>query len=181
MTTKHTGAPPRRKATTLRARRAAEQARTTLAKQKYLIEHADYGIVARSAVAAGVSRGQVYVWRETDPVFVEAEKDALINAGELLEQEATRRGRVGWIEPVYQLGQRVGFVRKYSDHLLTQMMKAKVPERHREVRELTGKGGKDLFQAIPIQQMSTADLIRQTREDLAILEAAAEEEESQKG
>lgn len=174
--TKKTGSTARQKTAAARARKE-DQARTVLAKQKYLIEHADYGIIARSAAAAGVERGLVYRWRENDPEFAAAEKEALVNAGELLEQEATRRGRAGWIEPVYQLGQRVGFVRKYSDHLLTQMLKARVPERHREIRELTGKGGKDLFQTIQVQQMSTADLIRQTREDLAILEAAAEEEE----
>jgi hypothetical protein len=42
--------------------------------------------------------------------------------------EIRRRAIEGWNDPVYQMGQRVGSVRKYSDVLLIFLAKRLMPE-----------------------------------------------------
>jgi hypothetical protein len=70
-------------------------------------------------------------------LFDEAHEDAL----DALEEEARRRAVDGVLEPVYQGGEKVGTIRKYSDALLMLLLKGKRPDTFRERHEVTGKNG----------------------------------------
>lgn len=68
-------------------------------------------------------------WRpEGTPSFAEDYHAAMAEGTDVLEEEALRRGLDGYDEPVYQGGALVGHVRKYSDHLLLNTLRARRPE-----------------------------------------------------
>lgn len=82
--------------------------------------------------AARYSRARVYVWRQDDADFAARWARARTIAGDLLEEEADRRGRDGYDEPVFYQGKEIGAKRKYSDSLLHARLKAVRPEDYRE-------------------------------------------------
>lgn len=87
--------------------------------------------VSKACAAARLPMRTAYNWREEDVDFA-AEWEAAIEVGtDGLEDEAIRRGRDGVNKPVYQGGDRVGYVRQYSDLLLVTMLNARRPEKFR--------------------------------------------------
>lgn len=124
----------------------------TLAKRKqlFLTELANRANVSAAAAAAGVDRATPYRWREADSRFAEAWDSAVDVAVDGLEAEAWRRAHIGWDEPVYQRGEEVGTVRRYSDQLMITLLKGHRPERYkdRSSTELSGPGGAPLAQGL---------------------------------
>lgn len=90
------------------------------------------GNVADACRKVDIARSWIYEVRNADPDFAAAWDEALTEGTELLEGEAFRRAKEGVPEPVYYQGERVGFVRKYSDTLLIFLLKAHKPEKYRE-------------------------------------------------
>jgi hypothetical protein len=106
----------------------------------FLAALAECGVVTAAAKAARLDRVTVWRWRETDPSFAAQFDDAVAQAADGLEREARRRAVEGVEEPVFYKGIEVGTVRKYSDSLLTTMLKAKRPEyRDASKLELSGR------------------------------------------
>lgn len=107
--------------------------------------------VTRAAEAIGMARRYMYELRAEDPEF-KAQWDAAVEMGtDSLEDEATRRAKEGWDEPVWYQGEQCGTVKKYSDTLLIVQLKARRPEKYRDrtSTELTGKDGDPLIPAAP--------------------------------
>lgn len=104
---------------------------------------ADCGNITKSCEKIGISRVTPYLWRDKDEEFKKAWEEAEWIAAGLLEEEARRRALEGWDEPVYQGGDLIGTIRKYSDTLAIFLLKGLKPERYREkfAHELTGPGG----------------------------------------
>ncbi len=69
----------------------------------------------------------VYRWRREDQAFAGRWAIAKQMAGDLLEEEADRRGRDGIDVPVFHRGKACGTKRKYSDRLLFARLKAERP------------------------------------------------------
>jgi|CXWL01.1.fsa_nt_gi hypothetical protein len=88
--------------------------------------------VRAACLVAGYARRCVYRWRKIDPDFARRWASALTMAGDLLEEEADRRGRDGHDLPVFHRGEVCGTKRKYSDRLLLARLKAIRPEQYRE-------------------------------------------------
>ena len=86
--------------------------------------------VRAACAAAGYARRCVYRWRKEDEEFAKSWADALAVAVDLLEEEADRRGRDGYDEPVFFQGEVCGARRKYSDALLLARLKALKPEQY---------------------------------------------------
>jgi hypothetical protein len=121
---------------------AQQQARTVKAKTRFLRDFALCGVLLRSAQAAKVGRRTVYDWLTTDDAFKAFYREAVADSKDALVEEARRRGVDGVLEPVFQGGQKVGSIRKYSDTLLALTLRAKLPETFRERYEHSGpKGG----------------------------------------
>ncbi len=95
--------------------------------------------VSGAAKQAGVPRRTVYNWREADPVFAAAWDDAVEDGADVLEDEARRRAVEGVEEPMLFMGRIVKdekgntlTVRKYSDTLMTLLLKGRRPNVYRE-------------------------------------------------
>lgn len=109
--------------------------RTSEKRSEFLSALADCGNVADAARQTGIARNALYLWKRDDPGFAEEWEAALTAGGENLEEEAIRRARDGWEEPVWYKGDQVGTVRRYSDTLLIFLLKGLMPgkygDRHR--------------------------------------------------
>lgn len=125
---------------TAKTLRTAQRARET-----FLEELARRGIVTDACRAAGIGRQTVYEWRAKDEAFAQAWSDAVDTAMDTAEREAWRRAVEGVDEPVFgrvakdQDGE-IGVIRKYSDGLLTTVLKAGRPEKYRERTDVHHSG-----------------------------------------
>lgn len=141
--------------------------RTDRARETFLAALAKSGNVTAAAKAATIGRRSAHEWRTADPAFAAAWDEALETATDALEAEARRRGHLGWLEPVYQGGKKVGEVRRYSDRMLELLLKGHRPQfRDREIT-LKGPGGG------PIPVQASLDLSALSSEDLRALAAMA--------
>lgn len=104
---------------------------------KYLMFIARFGLVMRAATYAGVSFEAVRLYRIANPEFQKAHEEALAIFREGLESEALKRAIDGWDESVYQKGELVGSVHKFSERLLELVMKANMPDKYRENVKIT--------------------------------------------
>jgi hypothetical protein len=111
------------------------------------LEHlANSGNIFASAKAAKITRSTVYERRDNDPEFKAAMFSAFEDATDLLELEARRRAHDGVDEPHFGSGGpglgtvQVGVVRKYSDTLMSLLLKAHRPEKFRERYEVKHDG-----------------------------------------
>ena len=110
------------------------------ARALFLEELTRRGIVSDAAHAAGIGRATAYQWRDADAEFAAGWTAAIEAAADTMEREAFRRAVEGVEEPVVgRVGRDqdgiVTYVRKYSDSLLTTLLKAHKPEKYRERNE----------------------------------------------
>lgn len=114
--------------------------RTPEKREAFLSALADCGNVADAARQAGIARNALYLWKRDDSAFAAEWEAALIAGGENLEEEAIRRARDGWDEPVWYKGEQVGTMRRYSDTLLIFLLKGLMPQKYgdRHRVELSG-------------------------------------------
>lgn len=116
-------------------------------EKRFLTELEETANVSGSAKTAGITRQTAYDYRRDNVEFA-AKWDRAIEIGiATLEDEAIRRARDGVDEPIYQRGEYMGTVKKYSDTLLIFMLKTRKPKVYNPPQEIkgTGEGG-----AIPI-------------------------------
>ena len=97
-----------------------------------------YSVTAAVAESA-MSRAWFYRERSDDPAFAEAWDEALDAGTDALEDEARRRAVDGVEEPIVAMGKvardeagNVLTVRRYSDSLLTLLLKARRPDKFKE-------------------------------------------------
>jgi hypothetical protein len=105
-------------------------------RERFLQALADTGSVTTAVAVAGTSRTRVYELRKADPAFASAWEEAEEIATDRLEDEARRRAVEGVAEPLVSAGKLVRdaddqpiIVRRYSDHLLLALLKARRPSR----------------------------------------------------
>ena len=100
-------------------------------KNKFLNYYIELGSVSKAAEKTGISRQTHYLWLENETYATAFEK-ARKMAGDLLEEEARRRAVEGVTEPVFYKGKKCGTVKKYSDALLTLLLKGAKPDTYKE-------------------------------------------------
>ena len=98
------------------------------------------GNITIAAREAGVKRPTAYYWKDRNEKFSKEWDGAMDHAVDLLEAEARRRGMVGVDEPVFQGGKQVGVKRRYSDGLLSMLLKANRPEKFGDRQKLEHSG-----------------------------------------
>jgi hypothetical protein len=111
--------------------------------------------VRAACEAAGYSRRNVYFWRKQDREFAQAWAESIAIAADLLEEEADRRGRDGYDEPVFYQGKERGAKRKYSDALLLARLKAVRPDQYRERISMPSFGQQNV--TVVIRDFDTED------------------------
>jgi hypothetical protein len=112
------------------------------------------------------ARRSVYNWRREDPAFAGRWATAKQMAGDLLEEEADRRGRDGIDIPVFHRGKVCGTKRQFSDRLLAARLKAERPAHYGAVQAAVPSAP----QAICVQtrDLVLEDLLRRTLRGEAI-------------
>jgi hypothetical protein len=109
-------------------------------KKKALLKgFAELGVLQPVLDRLKIDRTTYKNWRDRDPEFAAAFEQAKVAAVESLEKEMIRRGRDGWMEPVYHKGEEVGEIRKFSDTLLIFALKGWAPEKYRERIDVKGE------------------------------------------
>jgi hypothetical protein len=122
-----------------------------------------------------------YHLQNRDADFAAAVADALEEAKANVEQEIFRRGQEGYLEPVYQKGERVfepgpdgkmmpASVRRYSDVLLLRRAAALMPDKYSERKQIEHSGvvahaqmqisPQDIAHLSPAQRDSLADILK---------------------
>jgi hypothetical protein len=120
------------------------------------------GSVQVAARRLGLNRKNLYFKRDHDAEFRAKWEEAVKDSQQSLEDEAYRRAVIGVEEPVFQGGRLVGTVQKYSDGLLTFLLKAHNPNKYSEKLQVSGPNGK----AIPVSM----DLTKLADDELTLLE-----------
>jgi hypothetical protein len=107
--------------------------------------------VSEACRAAGIGRTTAYEWRDTDPVFAAAWKDAEEDAADKLEREAWRRGVEGTDKPITYQGEITGTYKEYSDRMLEILLKGHRPEKFKDKVDVTSDGEK-----LPVDDVTRA-------------------------
>jgi hypothetical protein len=122
---------------------------TEARRERFLNALAETGNITAAVVLAGTSRMRVYELRKVDEDFRAAWDEAENSASDKLEAEAWRRAVDGVPEPLVSAGKIVRdddgnpiAIRRYSDAMLTLLLKARRPEKFRE-RNSVEKSGLD--------------------------------------
>lgn len=118
-----------------------KQATTPAAwEETFFATLAETGQVAKACRVAGISNVLVYRKRLEDERFSRAWAEALGVAVMTLEDEAVRRGRDGYEEPVFYQGAQVGVIRRYSDTMLIFLLKSHKPSVYNPPNIIGGTG-----------------------------------------
>lgn len=113
--------------------------------------------VARDAAGLKSLNAFLKLRREDDD-FAAAWEDAKQAGGQMLKDEAIRRGVDGVLEPVYYKGQIAGYRKNYSDGLLTTMLKSTFPDEFADRRKVDGGiDGKIGIALLPVTVVSTEE------------------------
>ena len=110
-------------------------------KGKFLKALTSTGSVTLAAKRAGLSVEVLDGLRESDTDFAERWRQAEALATIALEMEARRRAVEGVEEPVFYQGQKIGVVRRYSDSLLSLLLRGSRPGKFRECAGDGDSGG----------------------------------------
>jgi hypothetical protein len=81
-----------------------------------------------AAQFARITRETAYEHRKHDEAFAQQWDDAIDHATELLHSRCFQRALEGDCEPVWYMGIRVGYVRKYDSKLQIEMLRAYKPD-----------------------------------------------------
>ncbi len=154
-------------------KRRADAKRIDQRKLAFLTYFEEHGVRKTAAEATGVSYCQVGRWKDRDEEFRQAYHEVEDKIADRLEKEAIRRAVEGVEEPVYYQGEVVGSITRYSDKLLTFLLKGNRPEKYMD--KVQHSGGVD--QNINVK----ADLSKLSDGELADLERIVEKIEEESG
>lgn len=98
-------------------------------------------IIRHACEAASIERTTAWRARQTDEDFADAWDHAIEEGIDRAEQEAFRRAVAGWEQGVWHQGALVGTETRYSDQLLTLMLKGRRKSVYADRTELTGADG----------------------------------------
>jgi hypothetical protein len=85
--------------------------------------------VTLAARRARISRQAIYEHRKADAEFADQWDEAVEHAIDMLHARAFQRALEGDVEPVYYMGEPVGYIRKFSDKLQIELLRAWKPDR----------------------------------------------------
>ncbi len=87
----------------------------------------NHGDLLAASRVLGVTYREVCLWRDADPEVAQALHQAQLHGWQTLEGAAYSRAVHGVQKAVYYQGEVCGYETVYSDGLLSQMLKARVP------------------------------------------------------
>jgi len=152
----------------------AHKFRTSKTKiERWLADYGKNGNQTHACEVAGISSASIALWRKNSPEFLKAFERATAAYCDTLRKACHRRAVKGTKKPIYQGGKLVGYERRYSDKLLTNMMQAHVPE-YRERDETINLVAQVLV--TPVIASSEADLDKIEQQQIKEIELEAKGE-----
>lgn len=103
---------------------------TDAQKIDFLDELSQHGVIKYACQKAGISRLTFYYNYQSDEEFRRLVDDAFVLGAINIEDEAKIRAVEGVAEEVYFKGEMVGTIRKFSDFLLTFLLKGNFPYKY---------------------------------------------------
>lgn len=100
-------------------------------KNKFLNLYVSFGTIGKAAEKAGIARQTHYDWYNNDDAYRVAFEKAREMTGDILEDEAVRRA-MGYEEPVFYKGKKVGTRIVYSDFLMKFLLQGAKPDKYKE-------------------------------------------------
>lgn len=100
-------------------------------KNKFLNLYVSFGTIGKAAEKAGIARQTHYDWLNSDDSYKVAFEKAREMTGDILEDEAMRRA-MGYEEPVFYKGKKVGTRIVYSDFLMKFLLQGAKPDKYKE-------------------------------------------------
>lgn len=136
-------------------------------KQSFLAALALCGNMSEAARISKIPREYIYKVLGKDMEFKQQVDDAMEQSFDLMEKEARRRAVEGYEEAVYQGGQQVGSLRRFSDTLLIFLMKGARPRKYRDnfSHEVSGPHGEPIKALVMQADLSKVSV--ETLEELA--------------
>lgn len=98
-------------------------------QEVFLTALRETGHVGRSCEVAKIGKNTAYMHRRANPDFAKAWETAIEDAAYTLEDEAVRRARDGYDEPIIYKGKIIGTQKRYSDVLLMFLLKGIKPDK----------------------------------------------------
>lgn len=98
-------------------------------------------VIRQACESAGVDRSTAWRARQADEDFADAWDHALEEGIDRAEQEAFRRAVQGYEQGVWHQGVQVGTETRYSDQLLSLVLKGRRKSVYADRTELTGADG----------------------------------------
>ena len=139
-------------------RRRADAKSIDRRKLTFLAYFEEHGVRKAAAEAAEVSYIQVGRWKDRDEEFRQAYHEVEDKVADRMEQEAIRRAVEGVEEPVYYQGEVVGSVTKYSDRLLTFLLKGDRPEKYMDKVQHSGGVDQNINVKADLSKLSDGEL-----------------------
>lgn len=131
---------------------------------------------------AHITRDMAYEHRKLDEEFAQQWADAQAEAVELLHSRCFQRALEGDCEPVWYMGIRVGYVRKYDSKLQIEMLRAYKPDTFKTAGVNVNVGIRnDTLVLTEDMRHKLMEYNRQWLEDPSTLQTEAIEEKSQLG
>lgn len=125
--------------------------------QTFLNQLSEGSSVAGACRVIGVDVNVLYKLRKKSTEFAALWAASIECGTDLLEDEALRRAKDGWLEPIFQGGTEVGQVRRYSNVLLIFLLKGRRPKKFRDKIEIDASD--DLKKAFAMSMESRGTLI----------------------
>jgi len=150
-----------------------QMARGKLRQRAFLAAFRETGSVTVAARAARVSKNAHVKWMK-DPEYAAEFEKARAEAAQSLEDEAVRRAREGWKEPVFYRGKICGYTHRYSDPLLMFLLRGWQPARYRDRTEISGPEGGPIRidqKVVALAKVLTVDELNELRSRLEAVDS----------
>ncbi len=125
----------------------------------------NHGDLLEACRSIGVSYREACLWQQSDPEAAEAIHQAQLLGWATLENAAYQRAVRGVEKGVYYKGEKVDTETQYSDGLLSQLLKARVPGYKED--DAPGRGGMTVNVAIMPRAENYSDWVAQREQMLA--------------
>lgn len=110
-------------------------------QKKFLDAFIDEGTVLHACRVSKIHPATHRKWIATDEKYAKKFAEAQELVADTLEHESIRRARDGFLEPIYQRGEKVGHIRRYSDSLMGKLLDGNRPSKFKQRTELSGPNG----------------------------------------
>lgn len=120
-------------------------------QEPFLAAMRELPIVSHAAKLVGIDRTTAYYERKNNPDFAAAWDDAVEEGVDKVEAAAFQRATQGWDDPVFHMGEVVGYRKLYSDRLAELVLKGRRKSIYVDRSEVTQNlsGGVTIITGVP--------------------------------